>query len=256
MNFHISLRAEFLKVKRTSLIYFTFLAAVFVPVVMLLEDLDGTPNGDLKRIDPFQTFYAEGWMFIAFLILPMFIVLISTLLLQIEHRNNTWKQVLASPQQFYTILVSKFIVLQTFILLMLILHNVLMLTVAVFIHLMYPDFQILTYLNSWETLLLVNARTYFAALGMSSLQFWLALRYRNFITSLGIGVVLCIMGPLLVFEFNVESVLNKLPFALSILVNIKKFRASSVGMQWLSVLYMIAFLAVALVEFNRKKVKS
>src|SRR5436190_23525699 len=117
MNYVPSLRAEFLKVKRTSLIYFTLLAAAFVPVVMLLENLDGTPSEDLNRAEPFQSYYAEGWMFIAFLILPMFIVLISTLLLQIEHRNNTWKQVLASPQQFHTILVSKFIVLQAFIIL-------------------------------------------------------------------------------------------------------------------------------------------
>jgi hypothetical protein len=256
MSFPISLRAEFLKIKRTSLNYFTVLAAAFVPVIMLLENLDGPPNGDLKQVDPFQTYYAEGWMFIAFLILPMFIVLISTLLLQIEHKNNAWKQVLASPQQFHAILVAKFIVLQTCIILMLVLHNVLVLAAAIPIHLIYPDYKIFNYLNSWDTLLLVNARTYIAALGMSAFQFWLALRYRNFIASLGIGILLCIMSPLLVFEFNVESVLTKFPFALSILVNIKRFKASSVGMQWLSVGYMLAFLAIAFIEFNRKKVKA
>jgi hypothetical protein len=255
MKFIISLRSEFLKVKRTSLIYLTILAAAFVPIVMLLENLDGTPNGDLVRVDPFKAYYAEGWMFIAFLILPIFIVLISTLLLQIEHRNNTWKQVLASPQQYHTILLSKFIVLQTFIILMLITHNVLMVAAALPIEFMYPDFRIFTYLNSWDTLLLVNARTYFAALGISGLQFWLALRYRNFIASLGIGILLCIMSPLLVFELDVESLLDKFPFALSILVNIKKFNANSAGMQWLSVGYMVVFLAIAFVEFSWKKVK-
>jgi len=256
MNYLISLRAEFLKIKRTSLFYFTLLAAAFVPVVMLLENLDGTPSENLERADPFWSFYSEGWMYIAFLILPMFIVLTSTLLLQIEHRNNTWKQVLASPQQFLSILSAKFIVLQAFIILMLIAHNVLMLAVAVPIDFMNPDFKIISNLNGWEKLLLVNARTYFAALGISGLQFWLALRFRNFIPPLGIGLVLCIMSPLLVFELDIESVLDKFPFALSILVNIPKFKDFSIGMQWLSVGYMVGFLAIAFVEFSRKKVKS
>ncbi|NOT73548.1 MAG: ABC transporter permease subunit [Cyclobacteriaceae bacterium] len=256
MNLLITLRAEFLKIKRTSLIYFTILASAFVPVVMLLENLDGTPNGNLERIDPFRTYYAEGWMFIAFLILPMFIVLMSTLLLQIEHRNNTWKQVMASPQQVHTLLASKFLVLQAFIIMMLIMHNVLMLIAAVPINIMYPDFKIFDYLNSWDMILSVNARTYFAALGISGLQFWLALRYRNFIISLGIGIILCTVGPLLVFEFNTESILTRFPFALSILVNIKKFKTISVGIQWLSVGYMIAFLTIAFMEFKGKRVRS
>ncbi len=256
MNFIISLRAEFLKTKRTSLIYFTLLAAVFVPVIMLLDNLDGTPSENMKKTDPFWAFYSEGWMYIAFLILPMFIVLTSTLLLQIEHRNNTWKQVLASPQLFTSILVAKFLVLQVFIILMLFAHNLLMLAAAVPIDFFNPDLRILSNLNDWEKVLLVNARTYFAALGVSGLQFWLALRFRNFIPSLGIGIVLCIMSPLLVFEFNLESILDKFPFALSILVNVPRFKAISVGIQWLSVGYMVAFLAIALAEFNWKKVKS
>jgi len=256
MNYMTSLRAEFLKVKRTSLIYFTILASVFVPVVMLLENLDGTPIGNPGWADPFQTYYAQGWMFIAILILPMFIVLISTLLLQIEHRNYTWKQVVASPQQFHTLLISKFLVLQAFIIIMLLVYNVLMLAAALPIDLLYPDFNIFSYLDSWDSLLLVNVRTYFAALGISGLQFWLALRFRNFIVSLGLGMLLCIVGPLLVFEFKIESILVNFPFALSILVNIKKYTAISVRIQWLSVGYMVAFLAIAFVEFNRKKVKS
>lgn len=254
MNFQTTLRAEFLKTKRTSLTYFTLLAAVFVPTIMLLDNLDGTPSKNLKA-DPFWAFYSEGWMYIAFLILPMFIVLISTLLLQIEHKNNAWKQVLASPQQFYTLLVSKFIILQAFIIGMLLAHNLLMLASAVTIDFLNPDFHILNNLDL-EKLLLVNGRTYFAALGMSGFQFWLALRFRNFIAPLGCGLLLCIMSPLMAFEFNLESILDKFPFAFSVLVNIPKFKAVSVGIQWLSVGYMLAFLAIALLEFNWKKVKS
>jgi len=256
MNFLISLRAEFLKIKRTSLIYFTLLAASLVPLIMALDNLDGTPSENLTKTDPFWAFYSEGWMYIAFLILPMFIVLTSTLLLQIEHRNNTWKQVLASPQQFLTILVAKFIVLQVFMILMLVAHNVLMMVIAVPIDYLNPDFKILSNINKLDQVLLVNARTYFAALGISGLQFWLALRFRNFIPSLGIGLVLCIMSPMLVFELNIEYILDKFPFALSILVNIPRFKEMSVGMQFLSVGYMVTFMVIAFAEFNWKKVKS
>lgn len=255
MNYLSTLRGEIIKIKRTSLLYFTFLAAAFTPAIMLLDNIDGTPDKDFGLVDPYKAFYLGTFPFIAFILLPLFIVLITTLLIQIEYKSNTWKQVLASPQYLHSVLLSKFIVVQGLTILMLLIFNVFMIGVAAAIDYNYPQFSILNYLKSFDRLWYLNARTYVATFGMSALQFWLALRFRNFIAPLGIGLVCCVMSPILLLELKWENVMDKFPHALSIVVGVKQFEKIHVWAQWISVMYMVIFLVLAYLDFNRKTMK-
>jgi len=255
MNFSETLRSEIIKVKRTSLLYFTFLAAAFTPVVMLLDNLDGTPSGDLREDGPLYGFYVEGFQFIAIMFLPLFIVLVSTLLMQIEHKNNTWKQVLASPQPLHNILLSKFLVVQGMVLLMLVIFNLLMVLVAAGIDRAYPEFKLLTYLNNPSEVFLPNAKIYLASLGMNAFQFWLALRFRNFVAPLAIGLMLWLICPIALFELHWVDVMKSFPHALSIIVVVKNLRPIHLWVQWLSIGYMLLFFALAYLDFRMRKVK-
>ena len=255
MSFITTLRGEFIKVKRTSLIYFTLLAAAFTPAVMLMDNVDGTPDTDFGKVDPYRSFYLEAFPFIGFMILPLFIVLITTLLMQIEYRNNAWKQVLSTPQQLYSILLSKFMVVQGLTIVMLVTFNLFMVGVAAIIDLNYPEFKIMNFIESWPRLCNLNARTYIASLGLSGLQFWFALRFRNFIAPLGIGLALWVISPLLLLELKWEGVMEKFPYAMSIVVGLKRFESIHVWTQWLSVIYMMVFMAVAYLDFGRRKLK-
>jgi hypothetical protein len=53
------------------------------------------------------------------MILPLFVILVSTLLPQTEYRSNTWKQLLASPQPLAQLYVSKFLLVQMLVILFL-----------------------------------------------------------------------------------------------------------------------------------------
>src|SRR6478609_6108293 len=105
MSLSISLRSETLKLKRTLSLYLCVLAAAFGPLMSFLEyiDLDPTSPKGLPWADHFM----KGREPFSIALLPIYVILICTLLLQFEYRDKTWKQVLGSPQKMINILLAK-----------------------------------------------------------------------------------------------------------------------------------------------------
>src|SRR5215203_7500463 len=117
MNLLISLRSEILKTKRTAAFYFTLVGAAVIPFTFLLNLLmDGIED---TRKDPLNSILKLHSEMNGLVIFPMFVILVCTLLPQIEYRNNTWKQLLSSPQTKWNIFLAKFINVQFFIFLFL-----------------------------------------------------------------------------------------------------------------------------------------
>src|SRR4029078_415659 len=76
-------------------------------------------------------------------IFPLFVILICTLLPQIEHKNHTWKQVLASPQTRFNVFIGKFMNVQLMILLLLVANHLFMWIVFIAIHFIIPELNLL-----------------------------------------------------------------------------------------------------------------
>ncbi len=72
-------------------------------------------------------------------ILPLFIILISILLLQTEYRDKTWKQMFSSPQKLINVFLAKFIILHVLILLFLLSYNLYLVITGVGIELLHPE---------------------------------------------------------------------------------------------------------------------
>src|SRR5262245_55552171 len=123
MTLTASLRSEFLKTKRTSVLYLILVAAFVVPFVLVFDHGSPDPN---TPANGWYNFYREGFMIFAFVFIPLFHILVSTLLMQIEIKNQPWKQVLASPQSFFHVLLAKFAVLQVASLVFMLVFNVYM----------------------------------------------------------------------------------------------------------------------------------
>src|SRR5690349_12509653 len=121
MSLAVSLRSETLKLRRTIAIYLCVFAAVFGPCMSFLEYLEtGT---DTQKGMPWTQHFLEGREPLCFVLLPMYVILICTLLLQLEYRDKTWKQVMASPQKLNDIFFAKFISLQLMIMAFLLIYN-------------------------------------------------------------------------------------------------------------------------------------
>ena len=245
MTFAASIRSEILKTKKTPAAYLMLLAAFVVPFVMFINYL--SPGNEPQGIESWADWYMNGHEIVNFMFIELFIILASTLLMQTEYKNNTWKQVITSPQSFAAIYFSKFLVLQGLIVLLLITFNVFMIIFAGLLQLFIHD-SFLSYLSRWPEILALMARTYVSTLGISAFCYWMAVRFRNFIVPTAVGFCLYMVGPLVLFEFS-AAFARKYVFAMPILVLLEKYSDQALLFQGISVAYAVVFLVGGYLDF-------
>ena len=212
MSFLISTRTELFKTKRTAAFWISVIGAAFIPLVYLLLFLLD-PEETIKDMgsQPWAVFINRAWQIFCIFVLPISIILLTTLVTQIEFRNNTWKQVFASPQPLGNIFFSKYLTVHIMILFCFVMFNVLILLVGVIADLTNPGFGFLEHKIDWQMILKMNLKVYIAILGMSALQYWLSLRFKNFVTSIGIGLALGI-GAIIAFASHWKHI-YKYPYS-------------------------------------------
>src|SRR5688572_847504 len=197
MSLLISLRSEILKTKRTASFYLTICAAAFGPLMSMLDIIfDGLEPGDRDFI--FNKFLTTKFQMTGFVMLPFFLILISTLLPQIEYKNNAWKQVLASPQTKSNVFLAKFINVQLLIITFILITQLMMFVNVIILHFREPSLNVLNQpVNGYQVLMTIVSG-YLAILAISAIQFWLGLRFRNFIIPIAIGFACWLIGSMLV----------------------------------------------------------
>jgi lantibiotic transport system permease protein len=191
----INIKAEWLKTKRTAAMWLALIGAAFIPFIsFLIYTLK--PEHFLKVLsaDPWQAHIHQSWQAASVFLLPMYVILTTSLIVQIEYRNNTWKQVYASARSYANIYFSKFIVIQVMILSCFILFNVFLLLSGYATSLINAGYHFPQKAVPWNKLLLLTGKLYISSLAITSIQYWLSLRLKNYIAPLGIGLALLIAG--------------------------------------------------------------
>lgn len=257
MSLLISLQSESIKIKRSAAFYLCFIVAAIVPLILFFDV--ATPSDDGTHVDKqmsMEKYFGMGQQVFNFIFLPLFIILISTLLMQIEYRNNTWKQVLTSPQKIINVFLSKFITLHLLIILFIATFVILILTGAFILDLIHPDL----FKNDFnlQKVLLGNVVAYVSVIGLSAIQFWLALRFKNFIAPLAIGFCLWFMAPLMLFSLD-WGFADRYPYSFPILLaemSEMKTKPDVPLLQMLSIGYGLFFLVVAFIEFKVRRVRA
>lgn len=251
MNMLISLRSELLKTKRTASIYLVIAAAAFGPLMSMLDLLfDGVHPNDRAVI--FNKMLTSKFQMTGFLVLPLFLIMVSALLPQIEYKNNTWKQVLASPQPRVTIFLSKFINFQLMIMLFLVANQLFMLVDAIILHFVEPSLGVLYQpLNGYD-ILMTTVNAFVGMLAMSAIQFWLGLRFRNFVATIAIGAALWITGTILVVQSH-TGFAAWFPYSYHIYGNHPAYRPAQSAVTGSSLAYMVVFLLLGYWDFRKRK---
>src|SRR5436190_527959 len=112
-TFVLNTRSEFLKLRHTSAFWLTLLAAGFIPAINGIICIEKATDMIPKFSNtPWITFLRYNWKNTAAVILPFYVILLINLVLQLEYRNMTWKQVYASPRKYADIFFSKFVIIQ------------------------------------------------------------------------------------------------------------------------------------------------
>jgi lantibiotic transport system permease protein len=201
-SFVLNTRAELLKSKRTASVWLAVIGALFVPLVNFIS-LMARPDYFVKKLstNTWETWINENWTIAGIFILPMFVILAASLLVQIEYRNNAWKQVYASPRSYADIFFSKLAVIHFFVLFCFLLFNVFVVMSAYMAIVFNSGYRSFLQPLPWYLLFTFFAKAYFSVLAITVIQYWLSLRFRNFIVPMGIGLALLVAG-LVVHEWE------------------------------------------------------
>ncbi len=123
----------------------------------------------------------------SFFLLPMGVMLAASLIAQVEFRNNTWKQLNATPQKYSTIYAAKLSVLLLMTLKFFLYFNIGVILSAVIPCLVYdhrfPDQAI-----PWSHFLELNGYYLLSCIPIVTLQYIISFRIKNFMVPLGIGL--------------------------------------------------------------------
>src|SRR5687768_5086357 len=203
MNLLISLRSELLKTRKASF-YLTLIGAAVGPVMFLLNVLLDENEIDPSQKDPLNAVFKILSDMNGTALFPLFVILVCTLLPQIEYRNNTWKQVFAAPQTKWNVFLSKFLNINLLILVFLFANLVFMALAIVVTHFFHPTLHLLDQPFDAGRMLMRTVHSYITILAMCTIQFWLGLRFRNFIIPIAIGLALWFTGMIMALEFKSE----------------------------------------------------
>lgn len=195
LPFISNVKAETLKIRRTHAFWLTLGGAGFIPLVNFIK-LVGRPDVFVPRMkgNPWTILVNDSWAPAASFLLPLYVILVISLVAQIEYGNNTWKQVYTSPRTYADIFFSKFLVINFLILACFIVFTLLIVLSGYAAWVVNHDYRFLSNPVPWAHLLTVAEKMYLSILGIVAFQYGLSVHIKNFITPLGIGMALLIGG--------------------------------------------------------------
>lgn len=247
-----ALRSEILKTRRTASFYFTLIGAAAVPLIFLLNVLVDKDGIDSTRKDPLNSLFKLGSEMNGLIFFPMFVILVCTLLPQIEYKNNTWKQVFASPQKKWDVFLAKFLNIHLLIVLFLV-ANILFMTVAIVIaHFAIPELDLLHQPFDPQRLLLRTGNAYVTILAVCALQFWLGLRFRNFIVPCAVGLAFWLTAVIMTLEYK-SPMMAYFPYSFQIYPLMPHLQAKTSQIMWTSLGYAVLFLGLGFSDFRRRR---
>jgi len=215
MSYAISLRTELIKAKRSAALWICILGAGFIPaiftLVMILNPKEF--NHPDFTSHPWQSLFGTAWQAFSAFLLPLFVIIVCSMIVQIEYKNNTWKQVFASPQSIGNIFFSKYSTILLMILFLFVMFNLFLIGGAILANLINNKYTFLSRSLEINSILKMNLKTFVALLGIISIQYWLSLRIKNFIVPIAIGLCLLITAMII----QKWEHIYKVPYAYSFL---------------------------------------
>lgn len=188
--------AEWIKKRRSFSEWLVLAGGFFVPFILILVLLFYPKQ--LISIHAsghfWEAMFQKSWQFMAFMLLPMGIVLAVSLITQLEFKNNGWKQLHTTPATFSNIYFSKLTVLVVMLLQLFLLFNVGIYLSGVIPSLLNSHTRFPTYTLRYGYFLRENTNYFIICLPMLALQYLISLQFKNFLIPVGAGLALTVGG--------------------------------------------------------------
>lgn len=191
-SFFSVLRSEWLKQRRTAVFWLIVVGAIFIPAINFIGAyVDRETLAAQVLSDRFwHAQFLLSWKPMAIFLLPLGIILATSLITQIEYRNNAWKQVHTAPVSYFSTFTAKFTVLVGLFLLYFVLFNIGIVIAAILPVWFSSELTLREQPFPWAVYLTGNLKFFTASIPILALQFVLGLRIKNFMIPMGIGIIL------------------------------------------------------------------
>lgn len=182
-----SIQSEWIKTRRSAASWLCLIGGFFIPLIyfiLFIKDQSSINHNASPNV--WMTHFKDLWQNMAIFLLPMGLILTSSLITQVEYRNNTWKQLHTTPQPYSTIFAAKFSVIVIMTLKFFLFFNVGILLTG--------------YLPCWffdqampkdpipvKYFLVENGKYFVTCLPVMALQFMISMNFKNFLVPIGIG---------------------------------------------------------------------
>ncbi len=184
-----SFQSEWLKTRHSLAAWLVILGAFFIPAIMVSVRImyAHTLAADSTSPDFWEKIFSNSWQMMALLLLPMGIILATSLITQLEFRNNTWKQLHTTPQYLTTIFVAKLAVILVMLVQLFLLFNIGIYLVGVLPHLL---FGVALPRQAFPFDFFLKKNTYFFVdcLPIVALQYLISLQFKSFLVPLSVGI--------------------------------------------------------------------
>ena len=198
-----SLQSERIKMRRSAAFWLVVAGAMFIPTILTIVQITYPDKFSPLAMQGgyWASLYKHSWETMAILLLPTGVILSTSLITQMEFKNNTWKQVFASPQKMSTIFFSKLTII-----VMMMMAFFFLFTIGIFLSAfippminrtnVFPSSNIPIDLFVWGTL-----KFFVACLPIVAIQYFISMQFKNFLVSVGFGLVM-IVGSIFALQWK------------------------------------------------------
>lgn len=245
IDFLNAFQGEWLKKKRSLGAWLVVIGAFFTPAIVIVARLlnHDTLHKLYSTDDFWIRLWRNSWESMAIFFLPMVAILATSLMTQIEYRNNTWKQVHVLPLHPATVYFAKLAAILLMVVQFFVLFNA-----GIYLSGLVPYLLVqgTHYPNAAMPLLdflADNLRYFVDCLPIVAAQYLLSLRFKSFMVPIGVGF-LAWVGALAALPWKFAYAV---PYAYSMLDYLKDNPASrivmpSFNLHWLALGYFAVFI--------------
>jgi hypothetical protein len=193
-SFLHSFQSEWMKRKRSLASWMVLAGGFFTPTIIIIARLTHAEKlPDIYAKTEFWTqHWKNSWESMAIFLLPVGVIMATSLVTQLEYKNNTWKQLHTLPLTLTTIFFSKL----TVILLMMV-QFLLLFNLGIFLSALVPYWLVggVPYPAGtipYSFFMRQNIFYFIDCLPIIALQYCISIQFKNFLVPLGAGFLLWI----------------------------------------------------------------
>lgn len=186
---------ELLKVRNTFAPWLILFAAFVIPLILFIEYTEHRKDiVFISGSNPWDIGWNKCLKGSSIFIFPCVIVMQTALLMNIEHKFNTWKYLLTLPVHNGMIYLSKLLVNILFLISFYILLISFFLLFGWLFGLLAAESGLLTTIPNLKFMFHLSFKSFIAFLGVLSIHFWISIRMKNMFINMGIGLVCIFMS--------------------------------------------------------------